>query len=128
LRRIKTPKKGTKLKSYSMDLRERIIHRWKNGEGRRYIARVMQVSFSTVNRYIDQFRKTGHVAPKVQGRMQPRLRDEQLPALEQQLAKAPDATLEEHVAPWEAEHGVRLSVSTMWRAMERVAWTQKKRR
>lgn len=88
----------------------------------------MQVSFSTVNRYIDQFRKTGHIEPKVQGRMQPRLRDEQLPALEQQLATAPDATLEEHVARWEAEHGLRLSVSSMWRAMERVAWTRKKRR
>jgi transposase len=128
LRRIKTPKKGTKLKSYSVDLRERIIHRWKNGVGRRRIASVMQVSFSTVNRYIDQFRKTGHLQPKVQGRMQPRLGDEQLPALEQQLAEAPDATLEEHVARWEAEHGIRISVSTMWRAMERVAWTRKKRR
>jgi transposase len=116
------------LKSYSIDLRERIIHRWKNGVGRRRIASAMQVSFSTVNRYIDQFRKTGHLRPKVQGRMQPRLSDEQLPALEQQLAKAPDATLEQHVARWEAEHGIQLSVSTMWRALERVAWTRKKRR
>lgn len=128
MRRIKTPKKGTKLKSYAIDLRERIIHRWKNGEGRRYIADVMQVSLSTVNRYIDQFRQTGHLEAKRQGRMQPRLRDEQLPALEQQLAKAPDATLEQPVARWEAEHGLRLSVSSMWRALERVAWTRKERR
>jgi transposase len=116
------------LKSYSIDLRERIIAQWQKGEKRRRIAELMQVSFSTVNRYVDQYRKTGQVQPKAQTRMQPLIGDEQLPLLEQQLAGAPDATLEEQVATWEAEHGVRLSVSTMWRAIERVGWTRKKRR
>jgi transposase len=114
------------LKSYPSELRERIITQWQAGHKRRWIANVMQVSFSTVNRYIDQFRQEGHVRPTVQARMQPRIGAEQLPVLEQQLAKAPDATLEQHVALWEAEQGVRLSVSTMWRAIERVAWTRKK--
>jgi hypothetical protein len=43
-----------------------------------------------------------------------------------QLEKAPDATLQEHCQTWEAASGVKVSISTMSRAIRQVRWTRKK--
>jgi len=44
-----------------------------------------------------------------------------------QVAAAPDATLADHCARWEAARGVRLSLSTMSRTLRRLKLTRKKR-
>jgi transposase len=46
--------------------------------------------------------------------------------LQAQLEKAPDATLQEHCQVWEKETGIRVSSTTMSRAIERLKWTRKK--
>jgi len=47
--------------------------------------------------------------------------------LQPQLEAHPDATLEEHCRLWEAETGVKVSISTMSRAILRLRWTRKKK-
>jgi transposase len=46
--------------------------------------------------------------------------------LQAQVAAAPDATLAQHCARWEAAQGVRVSVATMSRALRRLGITLKK--
>jgi transposase len=43
-----------------------------------------------------------------------------------QLENAPDATLQEHCQVWKAASGVKVSISTMSRAIRQVRWTRKK--
>jgi len=43
-----------------------------------------------------------------------------------QLEAHTDATLQTHCQLWEQTHGVRVSTSTMSRAIRRVGWTRKK--
>ncbi len=49
-------------------------------------------------------------------------------ALWRQLEEHPEATLEQHRQLWERDHGVRVSVATMSRAIRRLGWTYKQRR
>jgi transposase len=43
-----------------------------------------------------------------------------------QLQLHPTDTLAQHCQRWEAVHGVRVSLATMSRAIQRVGWTRKK--
>ena len=49
-------------------------------------------------------------------------------ALWRQLEESPEATLEHHCEVWKREHGVRVSIATMSRAIRRLGWTYKQRR
>jgi len=115
------------MSGYSLDLRERIIAQWQMGKTQAWLAETFGVNISSVKRYIGQYKAVGHVQAKVQGRHKPKLRDEQLVELDAQLVGHSQATLAEHVALWEASQGVRVSLSTMWVAIERAGWTYKKR-
>lgn len=115
------------MKSYSQDLRERVIHSWQNGKTQAWIAENFEISVSTVKRYIQRYREQGHVKAKVQGYKQPTLRDEQLGELIKQLVAHPDATVDEHMQWWGEQTGQWVSSSMMWRAIDRAGWTRKKR-
>ncbi len=43
------------MEAYSLDLRERIVKSWQQGQPKRAIARAFMVSYSTVKRYIIRF-------------------------------------------------------------------------
>ncbi len=113
---------------YSDDLRERAIHSWQEGKTQAWIADTFEISVSTLKRYITRFREEGHVKAREQSYQQPRLRDEQLPMLVEQLKAHPDVTVINHAELWEAATGQHLNHSMMWRAIQRAGWTLKKRR
>ena len=115
------------MKSYSLDLRERVIHSWQQGQTQAWIATTFEISISTIKRYIGQYRREGQVGAKGQRYKQPRIRDEQLAGLVEQLKAHPDATLEQHIQLWGESCGQWVSVSMMWRAIDRAGWTRKKR-
>jgi transposase len=46
--------------------------------------------------------------------------------LQAQLEQQPDATLQAHCETWEAQAGIKVSISTMSRAIQHVQWTRKK--
>jgi transposase len=113
--------------AYAIDLRERILRAVDDGVPQREVARRFDVSRATVQRYVRLRRETGRIAPRPRPGPAPRLGVAAQPALRAQLAAAPDATLAQHCATWERDHGVRVSVATMHRAIARLGWTRKKR-
>jgi transposase len=115
------------MRGYSQDLRERVIRSWQQGKTQARIASTLEVSVSSIKRYIPQYRAVGHVRAKAQQYKQPKIRDEQLSGLVKQLEAYPDATLEQHVTWWGEQTGQWVNTSMMWRAIDRAGWTRKKR-
>jgi transposase len=111
-----------------VDLREKVLRAVDQGYRRQDIIKLLGVSRATIKRYLKQRRETGSVAPKaIPGRAPEKLGLLQTD-LVAQLQAHDDVSLEEHCRLWEQSHGVRVSISTMSRAIKRVGWTRKKRR
>jgi transposase len=116
------------VKAYSVDLREKVLRAVDQGYAREEIVKLLGVSLATIKRYLKQRRETGTVAPKaIPGRPPKKLGPLQA-ELVAQLQAHDDRGLEEQCRLWEQSHGVRVSTSTMSRAIQRVGWTRKKRR
>jgi transposase len=116
------------MKAYSVDLREKVLRAVDQGYPRQEIVKLLGVSRATIKRYLKQRRETGTVAPKaIPGRTPKKLGLLQA-ELVTQLQAHDDLSLEEQCRLWEQSHGVRVSTSTMSRAIKRVGWTRKKRR
>src|SRR5947209_9443287 len=115
------------MKAYSQDLRQRILQTVDEGKTQAQAAGLLKVSEATVKRYVRQRREKGHVRPKpIPGR--PVSKRGPLEAqLRPQLEQQPDATLQEHCDTWEAQSGIKVSISTMSRAIEHLQWTRTKK-
>ncbi len=120
------------MKTYSRDLREKLLAAVDRGMPRKEAVGVFGVSPATLKRWLRRRRQTGSVAPmRRRPGMRPRIggagADERR-ALWRQLEARPEATLEEHRRLWERERGVSVSVATMSRAIRRLGWTYNQRR
>lgn len=115
------------MKAYSQDLRERILRAVDQGKTRNEIVALFGISHATIKRYVKQRREQGHVQPKPIPGRPPKKRAPLEARLQAQLEKQPDATLQEHCAAWEAATGIRVSQTTMSRAIEHLKWTRKKK-
>ena len=100
--------------------------------------RTLGVSEPTIRRYLRLRTETGSVAPKPYPKRPFSICQsvEQRRALWKQLEEHNDATLEKHCQLWERESKglrslsppwVKISISTMSRAIRRLGWTLKKR-
>jgi transposase len=115
------------MKPYSQDLRERVVKAVDEGVSRSKIAKLFGVSEATIKRYLRLRRETGSLAPKNIPGCPPRKVGALQHGLQPQLEAHPDATLEEHCRLWEAQTGVKVSISTMSHAIQRLKWTRKKK-
>jgi transposase len=117
------------MRAYSMDLRERVLAAVDRGTPRKEIVRTLGVSEPTIRRYLRLRRETGSVAPKPPPKRPFSIGQnvEHRRALWKQLEEHYDATLEKHCRLWERKRGVKVSISTMSRAIRRLGWTLKKR-
>ena len=61
------------MKTYSIDLRERLLAAVDRGTPRKEVARAFGVSLATLKRWLKRRAETGSVAPKVQPGMVPRV-------------------------------------------------------
>jgi transposase len=116
------------VKQYSVDLRERLLRAIDAGLSQAEAARLFGVGTATIARWRQRQREHGSVAPQPRPGRPRRIGRAQERALLTQVRALPDATLREHCAQWEAEQGVRLSESTMSRALARLGWPLKKSR
>ena len=116
------------MRPYSLDLRERIVRAVDAGMAQTAVAATFGVGRATVQRYVTQRRRRGSLVPRPFPGRAARIGAAQAAALHAQLGAVPDATLAEHCERWAADHGVRVSVATMQRAVARLGWTRKKRR
>ena len=114
------------MKQYPAVLRERLLRFIDAGHSQAEAARTFGVSLSSVARWRAQASATGDLTPRRRPGRTPRIGVVQAAALEAQVAATPDATLAEHCAQWQQDHGVVVSVATMSRVLRRLGITLKK--
>src|SRR5215207_4103343 len=114
-------------RAYAVDLRERSLRALASGMPAAEVARLFDVSASSLYRWRQrQARGDGLDPGRSSGR--PRaIPAAQEPVLAAQVAAQPDATLAEHCVRWHATQGGSVSVAAMQRALDRLGLTRKKR-
>jgi transposase len=109
---------------YSMDLRTRVVADWDAGLAAKELATKFRVSRSWVNRLVQRRRETGQVGPRPQTVFKRQAFAGQENRLRALVAAKPDQTLAELR---EALHSAA-SLSSLWRALDRLELTLKKNR
>ena len=116
-------------KSLSIDLRERLVSAVDGGMTRRSAAKRFGVAASTAIKWVDQWRRTGNVAPRPRGGDR---RSERIEVHAEEVlrlvAETPDLTLEELAEHLHEGHGLKVDPSTVWRLLDRHGMTFKKNR
>lgn len=116
-------------RALSNDLRHRVISAVDEGMSRRASAERFGVAPSTAVRWVQQWRRTGRIAPRPQGGDK---RSHRIEAHADEILalvdETPDMTLAEVAAHLERAHGLRVAQSTVWRFFERRGITLKKNR
>jgi transposase len=116
--------------AYSIDLRQKILRACERRLGsQRTIADVFGVSLGFVEKVVRQYRATGDIAPKPHGGGQkPRLDGAAQAVVQRLVEDHPDATLEELCTGVAVETGLRVSVPTICRVLQRLGLPRKKSR
>ena len=115
------------MNAVSVDLRHRIAAAVDGGLSQSEAARRFAVSRMTVVRLMARRRHTGSLEAKPRPGATRRISPEQHPALVAQMGAHPQVTLREHAILWQQEHGQSLSQTTLWRTLQRMNWSHKKR-
>jgi len=114
-------------KSYSLDLRERIVAKVRNGASRREAARQFGVSDSCAVKLLQHVDRTGMMAPARQGR--PPGDGKLSPYMDfliGRVAEKPDITMPELAVELEALHSVRVSPPSLSRVLCKAGFSYKK--
>jgi transposase len=116
-------------KPLSIDLRERLVSAVEGGMSRRSAAARFGVAISTAIKWVDQWRRMGHIRPRPQGGDYRSHRIEahagEVLAL---IEETPDITLGEIAVHLDEAHGLKVAPSTVWRLLDRHGMTFKKNR
>jgi len=113
----------------SIDLRERVAAAYEAGNGSyEEIAEIFGVAICSVRRWVGLLRTTGGVQKRSAPGAVPIIKDYQLSELVQLVEEKPDRTLNELCEIWRERFGIKLSISTIDRALARANLTLKKRR
>lgn len=118
------------MNAYSEDLRLKILEALDRGIPRREAVRTFGVSMATIERYVRRRRRGEDLASRASPGRTPTIGStvEERRALCKQLEENDVATLERHCELWERARGVRVSISTMSRAIRKLGWSRKKGR
>ena len=112
-------------KSYSIDLRERVIDAVEAGASRREAGERFEISASSSIRWLQRWRESGSAAPKPRGGSVSPL-EEFAPQVLALIAEQPDLTLVETVKELRRRR-IRTSRSSLWRFLDRHGITFKKK-
>jgi transposase len=112
------------MKAYFLDLRERVI---RSAESVRQTAKRYEVSTNFIVRLRQHYRATGQLTPKPRGgNRRPCVDEPGGDWLTELLRQDPSLTLAELCSRYETVHGVRVSKSSMDRALKRLGLSYKK--
>ncbi len=116
------------MEALSLDLGERIIKTWQQGQPKTTIARLFMVSLSSVKRFTKQFQREGHVRPKIQRRVEsPLMNKRWRKRLIGQVEPYSDYRLAQHRHLWNGRYSLQVSESGLSRAIRRLGLTRKKK-
>jgi transposase len=121
---------ATRMNAYSLDLRLKVLDAFDRGIPRKEVVRTFGISMPTLERYLRRRREGAELDPGRSPGRTPSIcaNVEERRALWKQLEENSEATLERHCELWEKERRVRVSISTMSRAVRKLGWTFKKSR
>ena len=114
------------MRSYSMDLRERLVAGRRRGQSAAELAILFSLSKRSVERYWSRQQQAGSAAPKQRGgyrRSRLAAHDEPLRSW---ISREPDLTLEEIRTRLERELGVRIGTTALWHRLEKLGLSYKK--
>ncbi len=115
------------MKAYPVELRQRVLDALDRGMSRPAVVSTFQVSDGSIKRWLKLRREhVTLVARRPSGRPAI-LTSSNDDALRQLVQAAPDATLAEYTAQWNAVHNTPVSQWTLGRALRRLGVTRKKR-
>ena len=116
--------------AYSIDLRQKILYAWERRlASQRALADLFGVSVSFVEKLIRRYRTTGDLAPKPHaGGPRRRLDMTAATLIRRLMHDHADLSLEELCARVADERGVRVSVATMCRVLQRLGLPRNKSR
>lgn len=113
----------------SMDIRDRLVRAVDGGMTRRSAAKRFGVAASTAIKWVEQWHRTGAVAPRPRGGDH---RSQRLEAHAEEILglieQTPDITLSEITAHLDEAHGLKAAPSSVWRLLDRHGMTFKKNR
>ena len=112
-------------KSYSADLRKRVIEAVASGASRHEVAELFGIAVSTAVKWWQHWRDTGSAAPKSRGGSTSRL-EEHTTLILGLVKEQPDSTFKELLAALRKRR-IRSSRSALWRFFERHNITFKKK-
>jgi transposase len=104
--------------TYGKDLRERAIKYVLQGGSKRQACKTYRIGHNTMYRWLRDYKATKSFSPKKRTQYYNKHKDE---ALKQLVAKRADATL------MEMAKSLRLSHMSIWRSLERLGLTRKKK-
>jgi transposase len=115
--------------AYSFDLRKRIIDAVEKGDkSKREVAEIFGVHESFIYKLLRQKRERGDIAPLPHGGgAEAILKQEHLQLLTDLVAGSPDVTLEELQEQLKKKGRVEASIATIWRGLEALDLSRKKR-
>jgi transposase len=118
------------MKPYHSDLRRRIVDAYRKAEGSvRELAVRFKVAPRTVQNYLNLERETGSVEPRPHGGGPvPKLGDAGVRELRAVVEEKNDRTLNEIADELDRRRHVRVGRTTVWRILNRLGLTRKKRR
>jgi len=116
-------------RAYSEDLRIRIVTAYKQGLGTiREIAKQFQVGKTFVSKLVQRWQETGSVSPLPQGGgAKSKLEEVHLQKLQKMVEQKNDVTLAELSEGLEEETGLKVSVPTVYRGLQKLGLTRKKK-
>lgn len=115
-------------RSYSLDLRERVVASVLSGQSCRAAARVFGVSEASAIRWVRRHRETGSFAELARGGNNPLRLAGEREWLLSRLEEKPDLTLHMLLNELEEVRGVRVCCDTLWRFLKRCGVSFKKNR
>ncbi len=115
--------------SYSGDLRCRVIISWEAKEGsQRQLAERFKVSLSFVRNLLRHYRQNGQIEAKRRGGyQQPTIQNEDLNIIQSLVEEKNDLLLRELCDRYQERTGIRVSIPTMHRAVEKLGLRCKKK-
>jgi transposase len=108
------------MRAYSIDIRGKIVHAYETGtESQRQIARRFDVSLSFVRDLLRQYRETGIVDPKKPGGSMPKIDSESRRLITRLVEDNEHLPLSRICQVLAEERQLRVSRSTVWRAIRK---------
>ena len=114
------------MKSYSEDLRKKIVAAVECGTFKSETARLFGVSLSSVKRYVRMASSGESLAPKKRPGRAPKADESTKRLLNEDMKERPAATIAQRIRFLQSVTGKRLSYSTVRRLLKRLGWSRKK--